>query len=1029
MKLIRIVAFTALLGKTLLATSAAPEADPFVKFADIPAAERLPRAAVLSVAPDGTFLVDGHPRYLTATIFYGGIDDQRLHTSGYPESLNWLYEDVPDFEGMQRIGVDAIGFEGGREWMKLVSPTAAPKWKMSAGFPSTPRFAEVCAGQLPTYVDLTPAPWGHGGIVAKDNPQLPPEAWTVGDNHWVPYSIHHPDGRGIWMKMWRDSVERYSKLPVKPYCYELMNEPSVFDNGPYAKAQFEKSGRRNHPVEFLKFTDETYASLIAEGVKAVHEIQPGAFATVQPLNAAGGARGIDLYRLSRICDLVCTPTGGGGISVAHMMRALADFKPIVDGETYIGTTETSVRNALLCQFARGYNASYTFKWHRRPRDWARGGDAAAEEPVAKGIAAYNFLNPYAVPTEALVGFRLAKRDALDVADFFVPRDRGVPRKVAVLYSKPTERICNVGRKTSIGLFAKVTDELEFAHLCPDVIFEEQLKDDPERLKRYKLLVAPGVSSVFPETPSLVRAWQAAGGKLVMVGERMASDEYGEPNGVEYPDSEYVESEGVSAPELGARLVAIAAKCGIRPTCENPGAERIEAIAARRGKASAWYLASRAVGPQVVKWRPAERAPFAVSVRNVRRDDGSVVSRRRKLLADAEGYFTFYLEPGNAELLVMTDAEEIARRYPKSADAEWLPDLGAAEAAAEAQRKMDEYRIARLAKKGGYHVDANRTRQLDLRRVANVQALDDKWWGMKEVEGVPFEFIRTDQNFFRDAVKLASAPAIIAVDDEVLHLYVNYSGSSVFTAEFADGVRIPFRAPAGVGEARRVWRWTNPRPNVRMKRLAFAARTGEAPVPTSGASSGRDARPRASAPTTLIAAVTVERPAPGTRAIAADEIAAVQSRSGAAIAPELDSGTVKLVHGDRPAAWSCALMSFKQPIPIPPGKSRFVFEVNKLPNRYGKDAASPGLQVLVAVKGGADPKKGHGKFETPLSDDGLTGFSTADGDPGSWETVSVGVNAGAGSDAVISGVTFQYKRLPCADPAPLAVTGFRIEPVK
>ena len=139
--------------------------------------------------------------------------------------------------------------------------------------------------------------------------------------------------------------------------------------------------------------------------------------------------------------------------------------------------------------------------------------------------------------------------------------------------------------------------------------------------------------------------------------------------------------------------------------------------------------------------------------------------------------------------------------------------------------------------------------------------------------------------------------------------------------------------------------------------------------------------------------------------------------------------MKLVHGDQPSAWSCALMSFKQPIPLPPGKSRFAFEVNKLPNRYGKDAASPGLQVLVAVKGAAPDKKGRSKFTTPLSDDGVTGFSKTDDDPSSWETVSVPINVGEGTEAVISGVTFQYKQIPCADPAPLAVTGFRLEPAK
>ncbi len=72
-------------------------ADPFVRFADIPAAEALPRSASLTVAPDGTFLVNGKPRYLTATIFYGGTSERFIHTSGYPACLNWLYEEIPDF--------------------------------------------------------------------------------------------------------------------------------------------------------------------------------------------------------------------------------------------------------------------------------------------------------------------------------------------------------------------------------------------------------------------------------------------------------------------------------------------------------------------------------------------------------------------------------------------------------------------------------------------------------------------------------------------------------------------------------------------------------------------------------------------------------------------------------------------------------------------------------------------------------------------------------------------------------------------
>ena len=422
--------------------------------------------------------------------------------------------------------------------------------------------------------------------------------------------------------------------------------------------------------------------------------------------------------------------------------------------------------------------------------------------------------------------------------------------------------------------------------------------------------------------------------------------------------------------------------------------------------SAWYIASRAVGPQIVKWRPAERAASAVSVRNVRRADGAVVSRRRRLMADGEGYFTFYLMPSDAELLVFGSDADISRRYPESADSEWLPPLGAAEAAADAARSMDEYRVAQLAKKGGYHVDANSTRQLDLRGVANARMLSDKWWGPKEIEGVPFEFIRTDQNFFRDVVKLeqGAAPSVVDVTEEIQVLYFNYSGSPCFTVEYADGSRAPFRAPPGVGDVRRVWRWTSPRTGVRARRLAFAAR-------------GSDA---------VVAAITAERPVPGTLSISADEIASVKSRSGASIAPVVEKGKVRLLHGETPAPWSCALVKFKNPVQLPPGKSRFVFDVNSLPNRYGKAAAAPGLQVSFVLSGAPDAVKSGRKFKSPVSDDGRTGFSGVDKDPSTWETVSIGINAGD-DGAAIEGVTFQYKRLPCADPAPLAVGDFRIVP--
>ena len=538
---------------TAILFAAALAADPFVPFAAVSDAECLPRGAMLSVANDGTFRVNGKPRYLTATLYYGSLAKEfALPTSGYPLSLKWLYEDVPGYEEMQRIGIDAAGFEAGREWMRKISPTAASNSVMDDCLPGYSRFDAAFADQLPAYVDFTPAPWGHGGLTPKRNPQLPREAWTDGENHWVPYSIFHPEGRRLWLTMWEEGVKRYRDLPVPPWCYELMNEPSIHDTGAYAKAKFRASGRTDDDIEFLKFTEEAYLDLIKEGVRRIHDLQPGARVTVQPVNTR--AKGVDLYRLYRSLDVVCSPTGGGGLVGAHLLRACADGKPIVDGETYVGRSMRSVRNSLIMQFARGFNASYTFKWSRRPQDWARGGNAAEEEPLAKKLDGYYFLNPYVVPTDALVGFRLAKRDAMDVVDLFGPRDRQSPRRVAVLYSKPTERLCSVNPKyNSSLLFDKVVTELDFAHLNPDVIFEEQLRDDPKRLDRYPVLFAAGIAAAYPSTPAALNAWQKRGGKLVIVGGGLDADERGRPNGATYPGAVRVASPGSARMSLASGL--------------------------------------------------------------------------------------------------------------------------------------------------------------------------------------------------------------------------------------------------------------------------------------------------------------------------------------------------------------------------------------------------------------------------------------------------------------------------------------------
>ena len=66
--------------------------DPFVPFDRIDARELYPRTAKPEVAPDGSFLVNGAPRYLTGTIWYGATEFECADdTPGYVDELKWLY--------------------------------------------------------------------------------------------------------------------------------------------------------------------------------------------------------------------------------------------------------------------------------------------------------------------------------------------------------------------------------------------------------------------------------------------------------------------------------------------------------------------------------------------------------------------------------------------------------------------------------------------------------------------------------------------------------------------------------------------------------------------------------------------------------------------------------------------------------------------------------------------------------------------------------------------------------------------------
>ena len=237
------------------------------------------------------------------------------------------------------------------------------------------------------------------------------------------------------------------------------------------------------------------------------------------------------------------------------------------------------------------------------------------------VSAYNFLCPYKVNTDQLLGIRLAKREIQDVNEFFTPRDRGVPRKVAVLFSQTNERHAFANGGGNHRLFDALVQALEYAHLPIDVIFEPQI-NETDRLNRYDVLTFAGIAAMDPVTRSRIDEWAAKGGSLVEFKEK------------------------VPTAEMVSAVLAAAAKKGVKPCCEmldaikddGSAAASIEVTPARRGKLDAYMITSRAPTLPVVRFKPAPlpggaKKPILVRL-FTRPDDKSVAGADPRVLRAA-----------------------------------------------------------------------------------------------------------------------------------------------------------------------------------------------------------------------------------------------------------------------------------------------------------------------------------------------------------------------------------------------------------
>ncbi len=580
-------------------------ADPvFPELAEIPAELRLAPHPALAVDAAGNFLVNGKLRHLIGMQINTNMARDLTPTSGYPDSLRWIYEQPLNHERAQRLGFDTLSVFNLPNFLQQYR---ADYRDSSLGEKNLALNRETWGAGLPLYVDFTCFPWTNGLLAdeKKFPGALPPEAINafrdgIG-NHWVPYNVNHPAARAAWRACWEAGVKftLAHKSPV--IAYELFNEPAYEDAGAYnrrlfaeflqkkygtpdamnaawsaayptfdAAAEFKyKSENSGLFVDWTKFMEESFTDLCRFGRDVIAALDPSARLTVQPMARdsyrALPSTHVNLYEISRHLNAVTTPTGGyagaagsgltapaqptvstpdsgagEGFLARHFLRAIADGKPIINSETYTGRDFAATVNATWRDLLLGSNVTYLFEWSKRGWDFKPAGSPEGGKRVAERYP-WMILNPYAYPPENLKSFLAVKREIFRFAEFFAPRDRGVPREVALLLSFPTERYGAGTGYTTRNDITTASSALAFSHYPADAVLEEQLPEG--RARRYRALIAAGVQNSYPETVAKLREFAAAGGILILSREFLPLDEYGKPHpgpslaaGVEFRDN-------------------------------------------------------------------------------------------------------------------------------------------------------------------------------------------------------------------------------------------------------------------------------------------------------------------------------------------------------------------------------------------------------------------------------------------------------------------------------------------------------------
>ena len=241
-----------------LANAEPPATDPQydVKFpepSEIPEELKITKNSKLELAPDGTWLLNGKPHYMISVSLAGEspVHEMCRPTPGYNPSMKWLYEKPIDMAQMQRIGFDMIGVWPIIPSQAAVFPAKRARMKENQYLYSGDYFLHVLIGASAPY---TSPSWAFG----KNKSKYPKEAYNeylnANGNHWVPFSVLHPEGRKLNLRNMRECIE-ISKTG-KVLHYEFFNEPAYNDPSPYNRKMFAE--------DFLKRKYESLRNMLMD---------------------------------------------------------------------------------------------------------------------------------------------------------------------------------------------------------------------------------------------------------------------------------------------------------------------------------------------------------------------------------------------------------------------------------------------------------------------------------------------------------------------------------------------------------------------------------------------------------------------------------------------------------------------------------------------------------------------------------------------------------------------------------------------